>query len=113
MEIRFTSRKLAKLCSDDKAAAREWGLPNARKLAVRLAQLRACESLADMGVWPDARCHPLKGNRRGEFAVNLQGTWRLVFTPDDDPPALRAAGGLDPSQVRTVRILDVVDYHGD
>ena len=28
------------------------------------------------------RCHPLKGNRKGQYAVKLTGFYRLIFTVD-------------------------------
>jgi len=28
---------------------------------------------------PTFRLHPLKGNRKGEYAVDVQGAWRIVF----------------------------------
>ncbi len=33
---------------------------------------------ADMDL-PGYRFHPLKGERRGEFAVSVSGNWRLTF----------------------------------
>ncbi len=39
--------------------------------------------------------HPLKGDRKGQYAVNVNGLWRVAFTPTDD-------GFGD---------VEVVDYH--
>jgi proteic killer suppression protein len=33
---------------------------------------------------PGLRCHPLKGNRKGQYAVKLTGFYRLIFTVDGD-----------------------------
>lgn len=33
---------------------------------------------------PGLRCHPLKGDREGQFAVNLTGFYRLIFTLHGD-----------------------------
>jgi proteic killer suppression protein len=33
---------------------------------------------------PGLRCHPLKGDRKGEFAVNLTGFMRLIFTVENE-----------------------------
>ena len=44
---------------------------------------------------PGFRLHPLKGERRGQWAVSLSGNWRIVFRFD----------GEDAVDV------DLVDYH--
>jgi len=32
---------------------------------------------------PTFRLHPLKGNRKGQYAVDVQGAWRIVFRFED------------------------------
>ena len=44
---------------------------------------------------PTFRLHPLKGNRRGQYAVDVRGPWRIVF---------RFEGGH-------AYDVDFVDYH--
>lgn len=56
--------------------------------------------------------HPLKADRAGSFALNLDGPYRLIFKPDHDPRPLLADGGIDESSVIRVAITEVVDYHG-
>jgi len=33
---------------------------------------------------PGLRCHPLSGDRKGQYAVNLNGFYRLIFTLKGD-----------------------------
>ena len=54
------------------------------------------------------RCHQLKGKRKGQFAVVLTGNWRLVFEPE--PPI---EGHVNLAEVKKIRLLEVVDYHGE
>jgi proteic killer suppression protein len=44
---------------------------------------------------PGYRLHPLKGERKGQWAVSVSGNWRLVFTFED----------------RHATNVDLVDYH--
>ncbi len=44
---------------------------------------------------PGLRLHPLRGERRGQWAVSVSGNWRVVFEFD----------GPDATEV------DLVDYH--
>jgi proteic killer suppression protein len=57
-------------------------------------------------------CHQLHADRSGDFALDLWGPYRLVFTPANDPPPESSDGGIDPSRVTQIEIKEVVDYHG-
>ena len=57
------------------------------------------------------RCHELTGDRKGQLAVDVTKNVRLVFEPADEPTPTREGGGLDWEGVKSVRILEVVDYH--
>jgi hypothetical protein len=79
---------------------------------VRLASLLAAATLADMENVP-GRCHALTGDRAGQFAVDLWGPNRLIFEPASDPLPRKSDGGIDRDQVTEIRILEIVNYHGD
>lgn len=111
MEILFSTSKLQKVCNSAKETDREWGQDNGKKVRQRLAELAAASCLADMMKLPQARCHALKGDRAGQFAVDLKHPKRLVFEPAHDPVPKKADGGLDLTAISSVRILGVVDYH--
>jgi proteic killer suppression protein len=64
------------------------------RLRLILAQLNAAVSPRDMAL-PGLRLHPLKGDRKGFFAVNVSGNWRVVFRFDGQ-------NAVD---------VDYVDYH--
>ena len=78
----------------------------------RLDSLTAAPTLRDMDGVP-GNCHALHGDRRGQFAVSLWGSFRLIFLPDHDPLPTLADGGVDRSLVTRISIVEVVDYHGD
>ncbi|GAB4156549.1 MAG: hypothetical protein Tsb0016_27900 [Sphingomonadales bacterium] len=46
-------------------------------------RLDAANQAADMNL-PGYRFHPLKGDRRGVYAVAVSGNWRLTFRFQDD-----------------------------
>lgn len=72
--------------------------------------LRAATCLEDMRQLP-GRCHELKWNRAGQFAVSLDGLNRLIFEPANDPIPSKPDGGIDWSQVTSISIVGVEDYH--
>ena len=112
MNIWFRTTRLKKLCDSETAMTRKWGKPNVKKIGQRLFELQACGNLAAMSTFPAAHCHPLTGDRAGQFAVSLHSTWRLVFVSDHDPIPRTPDGGLDLSRVTAITITEVEDYHG-
>jgi plasmid maintenance system killer protein len=112
MELYFRASRLRDDCADPRRATRRWGQQNARRLQARLADLAAAERLADLSPLPPTRCHPLRGERAGQFAIDLHGLTRLIFEPLDDPPPRLPDGGVDLTQITAIRILEITDYHG-
>lgn len=113
MEIVYGSRKLERAGNLEREGVRMWGAENARKVRRRLAELAAADSLAVVATLPSARLHPLKGNRQGQFAVDVRHPFRLIFEPNHDPIPLKGDGGVDLERVTRIRVLAVEDYHGD
>lgn len=77
-----------------------WGPAVARKYVQRIDLLQEASGLAEIEALPGLRCHPLKGRRRGQFAVTLHDRWRLIFS-------------LLGRQVKIVRIEEVTKHYGD
>ena len=77
----------------------------------RMRELRAAHTLADMSHLPPARCHELKGDRKGQFSVDLQHPYRLLFVPANNPIPTKADGGLDWAGVTEIEIIEIVDTH--
>lgn len=55
---------------------------HADRLDVRLQALHTAFSIDDMDI-PGWRLHPLKGDRKGLWAINVTGNWRVVFKFED------------------------------
>ena len=110
MEISFATRKMQKLCNSEKEMRAKLGSRNARRLQERLVQLKTAETLEDMRIWPAARCHELRQDRKGQLAVDLIHPKRLIFKPDHDPVP-KKKGGLNWKGVTRVLVIEIVDYH--
>jgi toxin HigB-1 len=108
MEITFSNHKLQKLCEQQAIAQKKLGKDCARKLRSRLSDLEAVASVQDLVA---GRPHPLKGDRLGQFALDLQGGKRLVFEPANDPIPCKEDGSIHWAQVTAVRIVFVENYH--
>ena len=113
MDIKFGSRKLKRACNEEAAGQREWGQNRARKIGQRLMELRAAGNLLDFSKIPGTGFHPLHHNRQGQFAVGLSGNWRIVFIPLENPLPCLPDGSIDLENISGIKILEVVDYHGE
>ena len=108
MDIFFADEGLEDLCRTERLQNKHLGAAGARKLRTRLADLAAAARVSDL---VSGRPHPLKGDRAGQFAVDLDGGRRLVFEPAHDPPPLHDDGSIAWNQVTSVRIVFIGDYH--
>lgn len=108
MEITFADSKLQKLCQQEKLAQRKLGANCAKKLKTQLMMIGVASCVTELEI---GHPHPLKGDRAGEFAVNLEGGKRLVFKPDNDSIPLTEDGSIDWSKVTAVCIVFIGDYH--
>ena len=72
VNLSYASRKLQKCCTNEKHMIRSLGPRMAEELQTRLAELEGAETLDDMRYYPQARCHELKENRKGQLAVDLE-----------------------------------------
>lgn len=108
MIISFKNQALRRQCLEEAEATRSLGRVLAKKLRSRLADLDAAESVSALVV---GRPHSLKHAQEGQLALDLNSMQHLVFEPVEVPPPLAADGSVDWSQVRSVRIVYIGDYH--
>ncbi len=78
----------------------------------RLDQLVAADDLEMLRSLPQARCHELTGNRKGQIAVDVRHPKRMILKSVDDPLPKKDDGGLDWTRITKVGIQEIVDYHG-
>jgi len=74
-------------------------------------ELSAAPNLDDISKLPPSRCHQLKGNRMGQFSVDLDHPYRLIFIPANNPEPEKKDGSLDLAKVDSIEIIDIVDTH--
>ncbi len=82
--IKFRTRKLEKCFLNSRQAVKEFGSQVGRKYIQRINIIRSTRSLEDLKALPGLRCHSLKGDRAGQYAVNLTGFYRLIFIVEGD-----------------------------
>jgi proteic killer suppression protein len=108
VDIVYGDREVQRLCEDERKMKKGLGAAGARKLKTRLADLCAAERVGELAAGSP---HPLHGDRRGQFAVGLDGGRRLVFEPADSTPPQTDDGSIDWPRVTRIRIVFIGDYH--
>lgn len=91
--IKSFQHKGLKLFYEEENASK---LPASQITKIRnvLTRLEFAKSLNDIGI-SGARLHPLSGNLKGFYAVNVSGNWRIIFRFEDG----------------NVYDVDYLDYH--
>lgn len=108
MEISYANRALETVCTDARKAKKQLGGKGFEKLKRRLADCRAAANARSLVA---GRPHPLKGDRAGQFAVDLEGGLRLVFEPANNPVPKDLNGAMAWDHVTAIRIVFIGDYH--
>lgn len=108
MEILFQNKVVREMCEQEKIAKKKLGEIGARRLRSRLSDLMAASSVTDLIA---GKPHPLTGDRLGQFSLSLDGGWRLVFSPGNDPIPRNADQSIIWTHVTIVMIEYIGDYH--
>lgn len=98
MRIEYKNSRIEKVCTNACEAERKHGREMAEKIQLRIDQISAALTVEMMIQFKIGRCHPLKGNRKNQYAVDLVHPYRLVFEKIGD-------------QIQIANIMEIVDYH--
>lgn len=112
MDVRFNKNKTQKACESERELNKTFGASRAKKIRRRLEVLAAADNLDQVPHTPPERCHQLGHNRDEEFAVDIEGQWRIIFKPNHNEVPRREDGGIDKTKVTAILIIDICeDYH--
>lgn len=111
MKITFDDKWLGKLANDIRKCQKELGQPRAKLYNRRLGDLRNAVTLEDVRHLP-GNYHELKGNRKGQWACDLDNPYRLVFRPHEKPVPTDESGKYVWLEIKGVEIIEITNYHG-
>lgn len=110
MNIEFGNNRLAKQMGSATEIKKAFGLM-AFKVAQRLQEIRDAPNLSILMEIPAAGCHPLKGNKEGDWALTISVNHRMVFIVVQNPLPRKENNELDLELITNIRILRTEDYH--
>ena len=100
MIVKFKTRQLEVCFQEFRKANRAYGEQVARKYIQRINLIQQAQQFDDLLRLPGLRCHALQGDRKGQYAINLTGFYRLIFR-------------LTGNQLEIVMIEEVSKHYGD
>ena len=111
MEISFQNKKLEKIASNEKNCLKEFGKKRADLFLQRLSDLDVALTLEDVHHLP-GHYHELTGDRKGQWACDLDQPYRLIFEPHEDPIPTDDNGKYIWIEIKGVEIIEITNYHG-
>lgn len=100
MQVQFATKKLEQCFRELALAKREWGERVARSYVQRVDVLYAAKDMRDLFALRALDLHPLKGERKGQYAIRLGDRARLIVT-------------FANATLTIVRIEEVSQHYGD
>ena len=98
MQIKYRTKKIEKVCINASVATKSYGSEMAFKIHLRIDQISAANDVLELVNNSIGRCHALKGNKNGQYAMDLVHPYRLIFIVEDN-------------QISVAEIQEIVDYH--
>ena len=98
MEIEYKNKRIEKICTDASAARAKYGEQMAAKIHMRVDNLRAATNVEMLLSSRIGRCHMLRHDRQGQYAMDLLNGKRLIFE-------------MLGTTIQIANILEITDYH--
>lgn len=98
MTIEYKNSGIEKVCTVASRAEKKYGPKMAQKIHQRIDQISVAISVEELIQYGVGRCHALKGDRKGQYAMDLVHPMRLVFEKKGET-------------VQIAIIQEIVDYH--
>lgn len=110
MDISFANNHLKNCANEQRVRDAKLGKEQARLYKLRLDDMQSSENLEGLRNMP-GRYHELSGNLKGKWACSLNGQYRLIFKPQENPIPTDENGCYIWSKIYGVKILEIKDYH--
>ena len=109
MKVTYKNDKLKRICENpnyNKELVKNYGLEVAKKLPLRIKELKAFNCVNDIPTSLPYRRHKLTGNRKDEFAINITRQYRLIFQQEDNDILID-----DLNKIKEIKIMEVSKHY--
>lgn len=98
MKITYKNRSIEKVCTIASVAEKKYSREMAEKIQMRIDQIGAADTIEDLVKYRIGRCHFLKGDRKGQYAMDLVHPYRQIFVKTGE-------------EIQIANVMEIVDYH--
>lgn len=98
LEIEYKNKRIEKICTDAAAVRAKYGEQMAAKIHMRVDNLRAATNVEMLLSSRIGRCHMLRHDRQGQYAMDLLNGMRLIFEKHG-------------TTIQIAYIMEITDYH--
>ena len=109
MKVQYKNKKVEELCENEKEAIKKLNKWVAEKLIFTIEFLKNANSLKDVNDFVPFRLHELKGNRKGQLAMDLGR--RLGYRLIIEPVMLNVAGIIFYEKINIVEVVEVSNHY--
>ena len=110
MELTYKSEHLRNICENpdfNREVQKKYGMEVAKKLPLRISQLKAYSSINDIPVTKPFRRHKLEGNRKEQFAVNITDQYRIILKQNENKEIVIN----DLREIKKIEIMEVSKHY--
>lgn len=105
MYIHFKNRKLRETLEKKAQTYRKYGQRQGEKIHQRLGEIEAAQNLSELKKLPGPKCHKLKGDRDGQYAVHVMEPFRIILEPITNDNILVE------ENITELMVIEIINYH--
>lgn len=111
MKVTYKNRQLQKCAENETYSVRKLGPVRSEKYLQRICDLMDANTLEEVRNLP-GNYHELSANRKGQWAVSLDGPYRMIIVPHEEPIPVDENGQYVWIEIKGVEIEEIENYHG-
>lgn len=111
MQIQYNNRTAEKQCTNLRIAKKDFSDKVAKKLHKLVNFIESADNLASVIAFPTYHFHDLKGDREGEYALDIdgrRGSCRLIVCFDEEKDTVFS----NAQSIRIIQIEEVSNHYG-
>jgi len=109
MDVTYKNRKLERSLTDDSLLVKKYG-DRAKKVKQRLTLLKTAPTLFDISRLPPTRLHQYKGERKGEWSIDIKDNWRIIFEIISIESDI-SNKSVNKNEINAIKIISIEDPH--
>lgn len=111
MQVQYNNKLAERQCTDLKQAKRDFSEKVAKKLHMMINFIESADNLLSVRSFPRYRFHSLNGNRKGQYALDIDGKnspYRLIVCFDEENDSNVFS---EPTSIKVIQVEEVSKHY--